>query len=566
MKKLIIVCSLIILFLPSSSFAQDYRQEYLEAGYDWILDNFLVNFTINNDATVDVQEVIKADFLTEKHGIYRYIPTKYRDSLGLNYDLYINLISLTDENGQSWNIAESRKRNPFYLKIGDADVTISGLQTYIINYKVDQSIRYFDDHDEFYWNVTGFDWDTDILSAKSRVVLPREFKPDEIKLNCYSGAFGSQEQKCNYSFVDNQTIEFVTTDLQRAGQDDFTIVVWMPKGMVYQPAGWDLVWLFVKNNWGFGIFVPIFLLMYLIWQKKGKDPKFDKTIIVQYTENAELSPIVADILLRDGDVGNKSISAEIVYLASHGYLKIQEILKEKSNKVKDYEFIQMKKPDDKLKKFQKILLQRIFSHGEDGKVVIGEDLVDTFYQDITKIKSEVRIYINKYYSTSPTWKFVFLIIGGLLMVPVFYAGYDLGRMDILIGLILSIIIVVGFGWFMAKKTSAGQEMAWQAAGLEQFIEVTDKDRAKFYEDKNIFEKALPYAMVFGLAKKWGKAFEGIYTKQPDWYSGASIATFNAASFADSIDSFAGSSSVGLGSVSGSGMSGGSSGGGGGGGW
>ena len=49
MKKLIIVCSLIILFLPSSSFAQDYRQEYLEAGYDWILDNFLVNFTINND-------------------------------------------------------------------------------------------------------------------------------------------------------------------------------------------------------------------------------------------------------------------------------------------------------------------------------------------------------------------------------------------------------------------------------------------------------------------------------------------------------------------------------------
>ena len=36
---------------------------------------------------------------------------------------------------------------------------------------------------------------------------------------------------------------------------------------------------------------------------------------------------------------------------------------------------------------------------------------------------------------------------------------------------------------------------------------------------DMFERFLPFAMAFGVERNWAKAFEGIYTSQPDWYVG-----------------------------------------------
>jgi uncharacterized membrane protein YgcG len=32
-----------------------------------------------------------------------------------------------------------------------------------------------------------------------------------------------------------------------------------------------------------------------------------------------------------------------------------------------------------------------------------------------------------------------------------------------------------------------------------------------------FEKLLPYAVALGVQKRWAKAFEGLFTRPPDWY-------------------------------------------------
>ncbi|MGB9619710.1 MAG: DUF2207 domain-containing protein, partial [Armatimonadota bacterium] len=90
-------------------------------------------------------------------------------------------------------------------------------------------------------------------------------------------------------------------------------------------------------------------------------------------------------------------------------------------------------------------------------------------------------------------------------------------------------------------------------------------------------KFLPYAMVFGIADKWAKAFDGIQTVPPQWYSGPD-GTFRPVLFAhhinDATNSWAStmvsqprSSGSGRGGFfsGGSGFSGGFSGGGGGGG-
>jgi uncharacterized membrane protein len=88
----------------------------------------------------------------------------------------------------------------------------------------------------------------------------------------------------------------------------------------------------------------------------------------------------------------------------------------------------------------------------------------------------------------------------------------------------------------------------------------------------VYERLLPYAMLFGIEKEWAKQFAALYAEQPEWYHGTG--TFNAVLFASAMHDFSvassqsftspsSSSSSGMG---GGGFSGGGGGGGGGGGW
>jgi uncharacterized membrane protein len=86
----------------------------------------------------------------------------------------------------------------------------------------------------------------------------------------------------------------------------------------------------------------------------------------------------------------------------------------------------------------------------------------------------------------------------------------------------------------------------------------------------LYERVLPYAVVFGQEKEWTKQMGAYYDQagaQPDWYSGTSA--FNAAVFVSSINSLgsvaASTSSSSYSSSSGGSSGGGFSGGGGGGG-
>ena len=109
------------------------------------------------------------------------------------------------------------------------------------------------------------------------------------------------------------------------------------------------------------------------------------------------------------------------------------------------------------------------------------------------------------------------------------------------------------------------------------MDIAEKDRINFHnapeKKPEVFEKFLPYAMVFGVEKAWAKEFEGIYTEPPKWYKDNNMSTFNTIIFANSLHSFANysnnaiSSTPGKGSGSGGGgFSGGGGGGGGGGSW
>ncbi len=109
-----------------------------------------------------------------------------------------------------------------------------------------------------------------------------------------------------------------------------------------------------------------------------------------------------------------------------------------------------------------------------------------------------------------------------------------------------------------------------ALSLRNFLTSQEKKLAFGAKHQLLFEKFLPYAVVFGVEKLWAKRFAHLAMQPPRWYEGYSSSRFTTVSFVGSLDSSLqsiarvvtpSSSSSGFSS----GFSGGSSGGGGGGG-
>jgi uncharacterized membrane protein len=149
---------------------------------------------------------------------------------------------------------------------------------------------------------------------------------------------------------------------------------------------------------------------------------------------------------------------------------------------------------------------------------------------------------------------------------------NLNILFIISNIILSFILYLYFIKYNPTLSLKGNDLWRQIAGFKLYLEKAEKYRMQNLTPE-IFEKYLPYAMIFGIEKKWAKNFESIVTQNPNWYhSGAyavgvhsgltSTNTFSVSGFSTS---FSTSFSSAFSSSGASGSSGGSGGGGGGGG-
>lgn len=237
----------------------------------------------------------------------------------------------------------------------------------------------------------------------------------------------------------------------------------------------------------------------------------------------------------------------------------------------DYELESTKdwRGDSNLTEHEKELLKGLFGLDAKGKIKLSEK--KGFHKNVKKAieKVEAQINLRGYFEKGKlNKKAMYVFIGAAIIFLGIISGSGLQRIDLLLGPIISGVIVIIFGVFMSKKTQQGMEALRLSNGLRQYIHTAERYRIEFQEKENIFEKVLPYAMVFGMADKWAQAFEGIYDHNPPWYSSSSPRPFQPAVFANSLSSgfsSAATSAAASPSSSSSGFSGGSSGGGGGGG-
>jgi uncharacterized membrane protein len=271
----------------------------------------------------------------------------------------------------------------------------------------------------------------------------------------------------------------------------------------------------------------------------------------------------------------------MVDLAVRGHLRIEE-REEKALlglvTKKDYVFHRLSPAGSRpLERHESQVLEGIFDDG--SREVKLSELDNEFYRHLPKIRESIlsRLVSRGFYRSRPDVIKTRWLVGGLVLGMVIFglgsvlgASLDMTPLPFLIAGALSGVIVILFGRIMPARTVSGARAVERVLGFEEFLRRVEGERfERLVKTPEMFERFLPYAMAFGVERKWARAFQGIYREPPTWYVGTSHGPFDLNGFSSRLGDLSSRTSSAMSSSprssGGSGFSGGSSGGGGGGG-
>jgi len=490
------------------------------------IEKFSAEIFVQPDSTLDVTETIDVNFIGVWHGLYRTIPVEYVTPQGFNYSLFVKFRGATDAADQPLKVESSRQGHYLKWKIYVDDAT-DVERTIHLHYQVRNGLKFFEDHDELYWNVTGDEWDVPVGNASAQIFLPPGVTG--IRTNEFTGSYGSRAQNAAVKASEN-TVE-VSMLRPLSFHEGLTVVVGWDKGFVNEPGTSDLIKQFLASNWPIFFPIPVFLFMFWLWYTRGRDPRVGP-IAVQYAPPEGMSPAEAGALV-DETAAMRDITATIVDLAVRGYIVIEE--KDKQGMMglvhnKDYVFHLKKGPKEwtGLKSHELVLLAGIFSNGLLTDVELSS-LQNEFYKNLPSITNSIFDELMElgYFQHRPDYVRSAFVGGGVVLGVLFFfmgtaASQKMGMAPapFFIAAILSGGIIAGFGWFMRAHTAKGVKALAGVLGFEDFLTHVEADHLdRISQTPETFEKFLPYAMALGVEKKWVGAFQNIYTQPPSWYQG-----------------------------------------------
>jgi uncharacterized membrane protein YgcG len=490
---------------------------------------------------MEVDETLRVHFDGSFNGIYRDFPVRYRGPGGFDYRLFTSVRGVEDGGGHGLKYQTSRHGGDLRIKIwvpGAQNAT----RTVTIHYRIENGLRFFDDYDELYWNVTGTQWPVPIDAASATIHLPVQVQG--VRAKAYTGAFGSRAQDASVRAT-GPLIQ-IRASHPLALHEGLTADVAWETGVVERPGFIRRVGWFLRSNWPLGLPLLVFPAMFAMWWKRGRDPRL-RPIAVRYEPPDGLTPGEEGVLV-DESPDMRDITATLVDLAVRGYVTIEEHDHMKFlglGHSREYAF-DLERPKDQwsdLAPHEEELLNGIFDDGALKHVAL-DDLENSFYKKLSGIKDRMfeALMRRGYYGRRPDrvramWLgvafvgTVLCLMGGLKLADRFsFSGLAVG-----VGAVLSGLIVAAIGWFMPAKTAAGARALEAVLGFEEFLKRVEEDRfKKLIKGPKDFERFLPHAMALGVEKAWARAFDGLYTEPPSWYRGTSPMGFQPSLFVASL--------------------------------
>ncbi|HEX9129911.1 MAG TPA: DUF2207 domain-containing protein [Gemmatimonadaceae bacterium] len=550
--------------------------------------NFDALLTVHSDGSLDVTEQITIGFTGQWNGINRDLSLQHNTAQGRATKLDVTIGYVTDETGQRLRVEEQRTDNGrtrrLHIYIPDAN---NADRQIIIRYRVANAIRFFFANskvgalDELYWNVTGNNWSMFIDSAHARVVLPEGITPTRTAV--YTGALGSTSGDARIERVGN-VVDFT---LLRGlyPYEGMTLGVGWPAGHISSRPSETQERLATAARW-FPLVIPlvVFIPAFKAWEKNGRDPE-EGSYVVRYEPVEGASPAELGTLV-DNRADMDDITATLVDLAVRGFIRIEEITESHLlglSKSTDYIFhiLRDRSQWTGLKPHEELYLGTLSDLAPIGESEVKvSELRNKFYARLPKIRDAIYESLLKsgYYLQRPdtvkgkwvAFAALSAFVGiGLAVLAVKMMWVMISPFALIAAGVLSTTILFAFAQIMPARTIAGARAREATLGFKEFLSRVEEERMKkLITSPEMFERFLPYAMAFGVADKWAKAFEDIYREPPTWYVGGS-GQFSASSFTHSISNMSSaaassmSSSPSSSGSGGGGSSGGGSGGGGG---
>ena len=520
----------------------------------------------------------------QNRGIAPIFVKKY-DSHPTNFLLQ----SVTDEQGKTleynWNGDE--------LRIGKKDVYVQGEKTYVIKFTQRDVTKHYDNtgRDEFYWDVIGNEWRVPMENVRVSVKLDESLQTARAgEAFCYVGAHGSTK-RCNIS---GDKSEIVTNVSRLNRREGITMAVGFTSGTFtrYQETLSEKlikIWATVQT---IASSLAIILMLLLAWRYRRLFGRYSelKPIPPEYLPPNQASVMTSAYILKNYEamaVKGSAKVAQLLDLAVRHYIKLYEVKKASFLRSAQYE-IEIVKDLKELRPEESEVIRDMFgsSMPKPGQRLNLKKLQNNLSyaartrDDDTNLKNLAR---GKYALCEQTlankriiqrWALWVCVVGVLLLSPMLL-------------LVAGIVFALSFGWSL---TDEGLALRRYLAGLKMYIGVAEAERLQMLQSPEgaekvkvdatdekqlvkLYERVLPYAVLFGQEKKWSAQLGQYYEQvgeQPDWYSGQGA--FNAAAFAagmnslSSVASSASDYSSTSGGSTGGGFAGGGGGGGGGGGW
>ena len=290
--------------------------------------SFDVRIDVGANGTLDVTEeiVVNAEGNQISRGIFRDIPLRYEDASGRTRQVRLEVQSVTRD-GRPEPYTVEQGSGVLRIRIGDADTMLRrGEHSYEIRYATNRQIRFFDDHDELYWNVTGSEWVFPIRRASAEINLPDGARATDVTY--FTGRFGSTEQDARARRLNGGETIVVETTSRLGAREGLTAVVAFPKGFVAPPSADELNedWWNDNLGWiiGFAGLLLITAYYFWAWNRVGRDPAAS-VVVPRWHAPDNVSPALANYIEQRGfkGAGWDAFGASIIDLAVKGHIDIE---------------------------------------------------------------------------------------------------------------------------------------------------------------------------------------------------------------------------------------------------
>ncbi len=409
------------------------------------ITSFTSEITIAANGDLELREVIEVEARGDQiqRGIYRDFPLLFEQD-GQLRRVEFNLRAVRRDGDPE---AYSTERNDRAVRVwigSPVQFLPPGRYSYELHYTTDRQLRFYDDHDEIYWNTTGNAWLFPIDTARQIILLPKSAQIEGVDV--FTGPLGATDKKARLVAQQDTPaglrLEFETT-APLGPEEGMTVAIALAKGALPAPTAAQ------RADWqerdsagtGLGIALAIGIWLYylLVWWMWGRDLR-PGIIIPRWEPMAQVSAALTRTIWNRGALEPARAMALVAV-----ELAVKRLIDIRGDGALPV-FIRTKaERPARLPAEQTTMLQAI--ERAEGRLEIGPKESGLILQ----LKENIGAQISKRYRNPPhfTWNIALRFLGGALVVlalfvlinevPPLVAGPLFGYVLIAVPVVLAVV-------------------------------------------------------------------------------------------------------------------------------